>query len=225
MKSLKILLLITVSCLVTSSPFADIYEWTDENGVKHFTNYAPPADSRVLMKTKEVPYDEESDRARMEADRQARLEQARLEIAEREAELELREAEAERRLAEADRVAQEALREAESILQEAENDRRSSFRSSGYWFYGGYYGCKPSYRRWYNGKKKDYAAPHKPRRDPQKHYDYNRQDLRRKTPYLKTNLYYRSGSLSGGVRIGSRSGSYQGLSRISSAGSGLRRRP
>jgi len=41
MTVLKIFLYITVGCLVASSLYADIYEWTDEDGVKHYTNYAP----------------------------------------------------------------------------------------------------------------------------------------------------------------------------------------
>jgi len=235
MTSLKILVLIAVSCLITSPLFADIYEWTDENGVRHFTNYAPPAASRVLMKTEEVPYDEESDLKRMEADRQARLEMIRLEIAEREAELELRETEAERRLAEADRVAQEARREADLILQEAESNSRFTYRSWGYGCDDGYYGCNRIYWRWHYGKKKHYKAPHKPRRYPEKYFDHSRKgfrreyhtetDYRRKAPYLKPNRYDRSGAMSGGVRIGFRSASDQGLYRISPArpGSGRRR--
>ena len=222
MNSLKTLLLIAVFCLVTSSLFADIYEWTDENGVKHYTNNAPPADSRVLMKTKEVPYDEESDLERMEAERQAQLELARLEIAEREAELELRETEAERRLAEADRLAQEAQRDADLILQEAESNRQVTYRSWSYWCDDGFYGCNPIYRRWYYRNKKYYATPHKPGRYPSKHFDHNRQDYRRayrtgtgyrsKTPYLKTNLNYRRGSINGGIRFGLPSGSDRGFS-------------
>jgi hypothetical protein len=234
MNSLKTLLLIAVFCLVTSSLFADIYEWTDENGVKHYTNYAPPADSRVLMKTKEVPYDEVSDRARMEADRQAQLELARLEIAEREAELEMRETEADRRLADADRAVQEARQDADLILQEAESNRQVTYRSWSYWCDDGFYGCNPIYRRWYYGKKKYYAAPHRPRHYPEKYFDRTRKDFRRdhqtgtgyhsKAPYLKTNLYYRSDLMSAGDRIGLQSGSDQGLSRISPARPGLGRR-
>ena len=57
MTNFKIILIILVSCIAAASAFADIYEWTDENGVKHYSNYAPPAESRVLMKTKEEPYE------------------------------------------------------------------------------------------------------------------------------------------------------------------------
>jgi len=161
MKGLKIVLLVAAVCFIAGSLQADIYEWTDENGVKHFTNYAPPEDATILMKTEEVPYDEAADLARMEADRQYHLELARQEIAAREAELERREAEAERKAAEAERYAQETVREADQYLNNAQNDR---------WSYGsgGYYGYyrppyvqhyKPAYRKKYHyrhsGKKYD----------------------------------------------------------------------
>ena len=133
MKGLKIFLLVAAGCLIAGSLQADIYEWTDASGVKHFTNYAPPDDASILMKTEEVPYDEAADLARMEADRQYQLqyqlEIAKQEIALREAELERREAEAERKAAEAE----ERVRAADQYLNDSQNDR---------WYYrgGGYYG-------------------------------------------------------------------------------------
>ena len=139
MKGLKIFFLVAAGCFITGSLQADIYEWTDANGVKHFTNYAPPEDARILMKTEEVPYDEAADLARMEADRQYQLELARQEIAAREAELERREAEAERKAAAAERYAQEKIQEADQYLDDAKSDR---------WYYrsGGYYGYyRPPY--------------------------------------------------------------------------------
>ena len=123
MTVLKIFLYITVGCFVAAVLYADIYEWTDEDGVKHYTNYAPAPEAKILLKTEELPYDEAADRARLESEREERLELTRLELAERKAELERREAEAEQRLAEADRQAEETLSEAEKILHEARNDR------------------------------------------------------------------------------------------------------
>ncbi|MGD8520683.1 MAG: DUF4124 domain-containing protein [Desulfobacterales bacterium] len=47
---------------------ADIYSWTDENGVKHFSN-APPADAEnVTVEFKEYQYDAKADRRRIEMD-------------------------------------------------------------------------------------------------------------------------------------------------------------
>jgi len=123
MSVLKIFVCITVGCFVAASLYADIYEWTDEDGVKHYTNYAPAPEAKIMMKTEELPYDEAADRARQEAEREEQLELTRIELAERKAELERREAETEQRLVEADRQVEETLREAEKILNEARNDR------------------------------------------------------------------------------------------------------
>jgi hypothetical protein len=129
---------------------ADIYSWTDENGVNHFTNYAPPKHAKLLMKTPEIPYDEEADNQRRETDR---LEVARQELAEREAFLLLEQQAAERRIAEANAKAEAALWEADRILQEAEaaaedeNYGRSNGYAYGYYPYYGY-----GYRPWYHHK-------------------------------------------------------------------------
>ena len=174
MKGIKIILLITAGCLMAGPLHADIYEWTDENGVKHFTNYAPPDDAKILMKTKELPYDEAADRARMEDERQFLEELAKLERAAKDAELERRVAEAERRAAEAERYAEETWQATEKYLNDASNSR---------WYYrvGPYYPYYPApYRHYYkrkyhkikhyrHGKKaydpkyhrKKYARPHK----------------------------------------------------------------
>ena len=46
----------TVGWIAASVPvvFADIYVWTDSNGVKNFTNYAPPDTAVVFMETPEI---------------------------------------------------------------------------------------------------------------------------------------------------------------------------
>jgi hypothetical protein len=48
-------------------PHADIYSWTDENGVKHFGNQPPENAANVKMVFKEVPHDEAADQQRTEA--------------------------------------------------------------------------------------------------------------------------------------------------------------
>ncbi len=147
MTTLKLFLFILASCCVASSSLADIYEWTDENGLRHYTNQAPPSGSRLLMITKEEPYDKAADLARMEAEERERLEQDRLAIAQRETELELREAVAARKLAEADRLVREAMREADNNQDEAYSRHRVITRggSSGW--------CRDcdssNYDRWY----------------------------------------------------------------------------
>ena len=141
--------------LAVSTAGADIYAWTDENGIRHFTNQAPPKQATLFMKTPEIPYDEEADNRRSEADR---LAVARQELAEREAFLLEQQLAAERRLAAANARADEALREAERILQDAqaasENANYSSSSSYGFGYYYPYYRYKP-----HHYKKKTQASP------------------------------------------------------------------
>jgi hypothetical protein len=75
--------------------YADIYSWTDENGVKHFSN-APPGDAEdVTVEFKEYQYDAKADRQRfdMEQDEWESV----FKQAEREEKKERQRAEAERR--------------------------------------------------------------------------------------------------------------------------------
>jgi len=194
MKGLKIFLFITVYCFIASSLYADIYEWTDENGVRHFTNYAAPDQAVIVMKTTEVPYDEAADRARMEAERQERLELERLEIAKREAELIQREAEAERRLAEANHQAEETLQEAGKYPDEVGNDR-DYYRGYGYTAYSpprnynrGYYRNETASIYF---KKRPYIEHYKHHRYKKGHYGrYNRY---RHDKYHQKNYRYQDG--------------------------------
>jgi hypothetical protein len=153
MKTFKLILFILGGCFAASFSLADIYEWTDENGITHYTNQTPPLGSKILMIAKEEPYDEAADRKRMEADRQERLELARLEIAQREAELELRQVEAERRLAEADRLVQEAIRENDYYLYETSSRNWAISRTGGYGCRDDRWDCNYlDYNRWYYRK-------------------------------------------------------------------------
>jgi len=243
MSSFKIFVFILVSCIVATSSIADIYEWTDENGVKHYSNYAPAAKSKILMKTKEAPYDEAADRARMEFERQERLELARLELAQREAELELREAEAKRKLAEADRVAQEALREADYYYDEAITSSRVIYRGGGYWCPDHRFECNyPIHHRWYYRKKhirsspNKYSrpSPHRRHRYVNKHSGSNKPDYdhkyRNKTRYrhsqnaAKFKLNSRAATNYSGNRIGSSSARLNGRGNSRWQGSGFGRR-
>jgi len=169
-KGLRTVLYVTLGCFVACPLFADIYEWTDENGVKHYTNYAPPPEAKFLMKTEEVPYNEAADRARMEAEQEVQLELARLELAERKAELEWREAQTEQRLAEASRQAEETLREAERILNEARNERYNN-RNHGYThYYRGHYPYHHKDRLYYRSKTSSIYYVRPPHSIHSKHY-------------------------------------------------------
>jgi hypothetical protein len=243
MTNFKIILIILVICTVAASAFADIYEWTDEDGVKHYSNFAPPADSTVLMKTKEEPYDEAADRARVAAEQQQLLELARQQIAQRENELELREAEAERRLAEADRVAQEALREADDYLEAAGSGSRVIYGGSGYWCSDYRYDCSyPIYNRWYYRKnpghryynKLYYSSPYQRYFYVKKHYGPNRTDDghkyrgksrdRQNAHYSTRKFNFRGSTNLGGRPIGSHGGRFNGWGNTSLRSPGFGRR-
>jgi hypothetical protein len=165
---------------------ADIYSWTDENGVNHFTNYAPPKHARLLIKTPEIPYDQDADNQRQETDR---LEVARHELAEREAFLLLQQQEAERRLAEANARADAALREADQILQDAEAAAENGdyYRNGSYAYGYGYYPYyRPGYRKYGHHYKKRH---HKYRHG--RHYKYKYRHGRPYKPgYRNGHKYY-----------------------------------
>ena len=50
MKPIAIFIIFVLACLAASGLKAEIYFWTDENGVKHYSN-TPPADRSVQIKT------------------------------------------------------------------------------------------------------------------------------------------------------------------------------
>ena len=173
MRRLSIGLAAVMLCCFYSSVSADIYVWTDEHGVKHFTNYAPPAEAEILMQTEELPYDERADKERIDAERQERLIAAWQDIAHKEAQLVEMQQAAERRIEEANQKTQEALQHAEGLLNEAqENDSRYSNRG---YIYSGYYPYKyHHYNRWYYRKSGSiyYKSPHDKHRQGhlKKHY-------------------------------------------------------
>lgn len=121
------------------SPGADdplIYQWTDEKGVKHFSNTPPPAPVKNLGTLEEIPYDPGADRERMKED-EAWLQEVRQreEEARRKAEAEkaAREAKAaeDRRLAEErEKAVEEARRAAEEALEKERDQHRSTHDKS-----------------------------------------------------------------------------------------------
>jgi len=160
MKRFNIILTILITCLFGSITNADIWEWTDEDGVKHYSNYDPPAHAKIMMKTHELPFDEEAQKERLETERLERIELAKQELAEKEALLASRQLETEQRIAEADKRAAEALERAEDLLEQAakadygQSDRapyvyvpyyQPSYYYSGYYSHGVgiYYHRKP----------------------------------------------------------------------------------
>jgi hypothetical protein len=67
-----IVLALTVTVLGVANPNArEVYTWTDENGVKHFSD-TPPAEAEGAKPVfKEYQYDEAADRQRTESDEKA----------------------------------------------------------------------------------------------------------------------------------------------------------
>jgi hypothetical protein len=67
MKSLITLIFLIAILLWVPAANADVYSWTDENGVKHFGNQPPENAANVKMVFKEKPHDEAADQQRTEA--------------------------------------------------------------------------------------------------------------------------------------------------------------
>jgi len=190
MKGLKIFIFITVQFFIVSATFADIYEWTDANGVRHFTNYAPPENAKLIMKTEALPYDEAADIERMESEQQDQLELERQKIAEREAELERKVAAAERRLATLDRQTERIERQAEDWSDEDADDAYMDRSYGSDIYYPGYYLNIRKDRWYYRGtyggiyyKNPYYKSYHRYRRDKKYYYGHH------KKPFLKNNNF------------------------------------
>jgi len=101
---------------------ADIYRWTDANGVTHFSNEPPPAGATVLDKIEETPYDAAADRQRITEERSYRLEREKVELDGRKAELAGRERDAQLKLEEANRQMQQAQQQQEQALNKERGD-------------------------------------------------------------------------------------------------------
>lgn len=54
MKQLCFVFFFTIIFLISSLSFAEIYGWTDENGVKRFSNEPPPGGTKILYQKEEV---------------------------------------------------------------------------------------------------------------------------------------------------------------------------
>jgi hypothetical protein len=204
-------LYIVVLMLSLSAPLgrADIYIWIAEDGVKHFTNYAPPAQAEIIQKTHEIPYDEEADLARREAEMQQALKRARQEIAEKQAELAERRLEAERRMMEANRKYEEILEQAESMLKASRSGDSDSYRAGFAYFYRlpciRPHGCWPKYYRDNGGifyqrhrpRPHPYSAVNKHRPDPH----ISRKDPRIRNPGHPGGRPHLTGARSGSARF------------------------
>jgi len=57
MRSILLIGMLAIAGVTVPIASADIYFWTDENGVKNFTNYSPPEKAEVFMETPEADED------------------------------------------------------------------------------------------------------------------------------------------------------------------------
>jgi hypothetical protein len=175
MKSVIFYSMIFAICVMASHVSADIYQWTDDDGIKHFTNIPPPASVAIASATEEILYDEAADLARMEQQRQEQLELDHMALAQREAKLLLREAETERMLAESERQMEETLKEAEDYLDAARKDKTINRQYR--YYYPRYYGYSPYFKkRYYRSsfrqryfKSWNHNAPHHLHTKPKSH--------------------------------------------------------
>ena len=106
---------------------AEIYSWTDEHGIKHFSD-TPPQHSAEVLSTKEIPHDEAADKMHDDVHRQmmeevAASQRVRKETAETEA-LKKRLEKAERQSKVAQKKAEEAMKAAKQAQIAAEEKQR-----------------------------------------------------------------------------------------------------
>jgi len=158
MKGIALFTYMLTVCLWSHGVDADIYAWTDESGIMHFSNRDSHPEATLFLKTMEGPYEEAVERAQRETEKQRELEQAQAEIREQEARLAAKIAKLEQRTAEAKRKTQEALERAEALEKAADKRYRDDrWYSTGYVsYYPGYY----DYRYYgYNGYRFSVTYP------------------------------------------------------------------
>ncbi len=132
----RLILVVCLAVLATpAAAGADIYRWTDANGVVHFSNEPPPPGAKVIEKTEETPHDAIADRQRLEEERRMRLENRRLDIEESKAQAAARERDAQLKLE------QERTRQLEELARSRANeDRDRGSNDDDYYLRYGTYG-------------------------------------------------------------------------------------
>ncbi len=133
MKRFAIIPLILFISLWAAMLNADIYTWTDENGVRHFTNNAPPKQAKLMIKAAEFATDDKAVQEQIEAKRLERQQLELQEIAEKQTLISMKQQELEEQLEEADRKAEEAIKRSEEIFDDAPgvNEDYDDFRDGG----------------------------------------------------------------------------------------------
>lgn len=133
MKRFAIIPLILFTSFWATTLNADIYTWTDETGVQHFTNYDPPKQAELLIKAAEFATDDKAAQERIEAERLERQQLELQEVAEKQTLISMKQQAIEEQLEEADRKAEEAIKRSEEIFDDAarSNGGYDDFRDGG----------------------------------------------------------------------------------------------
>lgn len=112
---------------------AELYQWTNADGVRHFSNTPPPKGVEATVLQGEIPYDPESD--------EKRRSQEDAMLQERES------AETQRRIEDAERETEEARRQAEAANRKADQLEKDLEDQDDNGSYGTYYPRRrPGYR-------------------------------------------------------------------------------
>ncbi|MCB2169607.1 MAG: hypothetical protein KQI78_18265 [Deltaproteobacteria bacterium] len=144
MKRIALFIYVVTAGLWGHGVNADIYVWTDESGIRHFSNRDSHPQAELFLKTMEGPYEEAVERAQREAEKQRELERAQADLQERKERLAEKVAELERRTEAAKREAQEALDRAEAIEAAVDHRYRDDrWYAVGTAYYPGYYIYSP----------------------------------------------------------------------------------
>ena len=116
--------LLLMAFLLTAFPvLADIYSWTDENGVRHYSD-TPPGDSSKVRVANEILHDQEADQRKRDAHQQMVQQADKEQRGSENRELEERLKKAEKQLQAAERKADRALVEAKEARTIAEEKQR-----------------------------------------------------------------------------------------------------
>lgn len=188
MKLLKIFAAFFIGLFWASAVEADIYVWTDENGVTNFTNNNPPPEAKIFIKDVVFPGEEPAvEIAQVQSERELILEETLIEANERlgkalETTVSLAEGfdrrlagsnrraeeaaetarDLESRLVEAEERADEALKRAESVLEDTGAPYPYSSISYVYpYSYRQHYKYRSGYGNKYHFKKRPHGFRHK----------------------------------------------------------------
>jgi len=72
-KLIPYILLVSVFCLWTSIEAGQIYEWIDQNGVRHFTNEPPPPGAKIVNEQSAIQSSEAADQSSPQEDQEVQV--------------------------------------------------------------------------------------------------------------------------------------------------------